>query len=103
MMTVSAAPRISLRNIAVATDFSACSESALQQAQRLARRYGSMLYCINVLPHLPFVESAEPDPEQFRRTAQKKMAEMAGSASFQGIKHTELIREGEVAQAFSSL
>lgn len=103
MMTVSAPTRISLKNIAVATDFSACAESALKHAQRLARRYGSMLYCVNVLPHLAFVESAEPDPEQFRLTAQKQMAEMAGSASFQGIKHTELIREGEVSQVFSDL
>lgn len=101
MTGVSAPTRIALKNIMVATDFSACADGALTHAQRLARRYGGTLYVLNVLPHTPFVESAEPDPEQMLATAQMKMDAVA--ASLQGIKHTELIREGEVPEVISQL
>jgi nucleotide-binding universal stress UspA family protein len=62
-----------------------------------------MLYALNVLPRTPFVESADVEPEKIKRTAEKKMANMAGAPAFQGIRHTELIREGEVADVMAEL
>lgn len=103
MATIAAPTRIAIQNIAVATDFSACAESAAQYASALARRYGSMLYTVNVLPHLPFVESSDIDPEKTRRAAEQKLAGLAGSPALQGIRHIELLREGEVARVLSQL
>lgn len=103
MATVTAPTRIAIQNIVVATDFSGCAESALKYAAGMARHYGSTLYTVNVLPHTPFVEPSDVDPEKFKRTTEKKMAGMAGSELLQGIKHTELIREGEVAVVMAEM
>jgi len=103
MATVSAPTHIAIQNIMVATDFSACADSALKYAVGLAKRYRSALYTVNVLAHTPFVESADVEPEKIRRSAECKMADMAGSELFKGITHTELIREGEVADVLSDL
>ena len=103
MATVSARTRIAIQNIMVATDFSACADSALKYAVGLANRYRSALYTVNVLPHTPFVESTDVDPEKTRRSAECRMADMAGSELFKGITHSELIREGEVADVLSDL
>ena len=103
MTEVTAPTRIAIQNIVVATDFSACADAAVEYASGLARRYSSMLYTVNVLPHTPFVESSDADPEKIKRTSEKKMADMSGSQAFQGVKHTEMIREGEVAGVLSEL
>ena len=103
MTEVTAPTRIAIQNIVVATDFSACADAAVEYASGLARRYGSMLYMVNVLPHAPFVESSDADPEKVKRIAERKMTDMAGSQAFQGVTHTELIREGEVAGVLSEL
>lgn len=103
MATVTAPTCIAIQSIIVATDFSTCADSALKYAVGMAHRYGSALYTVNVLSHTPIVESADVDPEKIRRSAESKMAAMAGSELFKGITHTELIREGEVADVLSDL
>ena len=103
MATVTAPTRIALQNVLVATDFSGCAESALKYAAGIAHHYGSTLYTVNVLPHIPFVESPDVDPGKIKRVAEKKLAGMAGSELLKGIKHTELIREGEVGDVLSGL
>jgi nucleotide-binding universal stress UspA family protein len=103
METITAPTRIAIQNIVVATDFSTCAESAVKYASALARHYGSTLYTLNVLPHTPFVESSDVDPEKTKRITEKKMADMAGSQALQGIRHTELIREGEVSEVMADL
>jgi nucleotide-binding universal stress UspA family protein len=101
MATVIAPPRVALRNILVATDFSPCAQSALLHGLNLALHYGSKLYTVNVLPHTPFVESAQPDPEAVRRAMEKNMRDFA--KNFQQIQHTELIEDGEVASVLARL
>jgi nucleotide-binding universal stress UspA family protein len=103
MAMVVAPTRIALQNILVATDFSACAQTALNYALGLARRYGGTLFTVNVLPHMPFVESAQPDPEKVKGVAQQKLANMAASETFNGIKHKEFIQEGEVDEVLSAL
>jgi len=51
MPTVTAPTRIKLQNILFATDFSPSAQPALSHALDLARRYGAVLYTVNVLPH----------------------------------------------------
>lgn len=103
MATVTAPPRIALRNILLATDFSACSRLALQHALNLTQRYGSKLYTVNVLPHTPFVESVQPDPADLRREADGKMRAFLNVEGLESIQHAELIQEGEVAGVLSQL
>ena len=101
MPTIIAPPQIRLRNILFATDLDLSAQAALFCAVDLARRYGAALYTVNVMPHLPFVEAAEPDPEQLKLAAMQKLAALTGP--FKGIKHKELIEQGEVPEVLSKL
>ena len=101
MPTIIAPPQIRLRNILFATDLDLPSQAALFCALDLARRYGAALYTVNVIPHLPFVEAAEPDPEQVKLVAMQKLAALA--EPFKGIRHKELIEQGEVPEVLSRL
>ncbi len=101
MPTIAAPPRIRLRNILFATDLDLSAQAALFCALDLARRYSAALFTVNVLPHLPFVEATEPDPEQMRAAAEQKLAAL--TEPFKGIQHKELIEQGEVPEVLSRL
>jgi len=101
MPTISAPPRVELRNILFATDLDLSAQAALFCAVDLARRYGAALFTVNVMPHQPFVEATEPDPEQIRVAAEQKLAAL--TEPFKGIKHKELIEQGEVPEVLSRL
>ena len=103
MATVTAPTRIALQNILVATDFSGCADAAVKYALGMAHSHGSTLHMVHVLPEMPFVESTDPDPDRIRRSAQQKLANMVASEAFRGIRHTETIQQGEVAQALADL
>jgi nucleotide-binding universal stress UspA family protein len=103
MPTVTAPTRIKLQNILFATDFSPSAKSNLSHALDLARRYGAGLYIVNVLPHMPFVEAAQPDPEQTKLSAEREMATLVGSESFKDVTHQELIEQGEIPEVLSKL
>jgi len=100
---VVAPTRIALQNILVATDFSDCAQTALNYGLGLARHYGGTLFTVNVLPHMPFVESAQPDPGKARGFAEQKLANMVASEPFKAIKHREFVQEGEVGEVLSGL
>ncbi len=103
MPAVTAPPRIKLQTILFATDFSPSAQSALSYALNLAHGYDAEVCSVNVLPHLPFVEAPQPDPEQARFLATQRMTDLVGSESFRGVRHKELIQEGEVADVLSKL
>ncbi len=94
---------ISLQNILFATDFSACSETALSYAIGMSRRYGARLYTLNVVPREISDDVYPPDPFYLRHSAQIKMANLVKSEPFQGIKHHELVKEGSILDALSEL
>ena len=97
MSTITAPVHIKLHNILFATDFSSPAQSGLFHAVDLARRYGAVLYTVHVLPHTPFVEAAQPDPEQARLLANQQLPALMSSASLKDIEHKELIEQGEAA------
>jgi len=103
MPTVTAPSRIKLQNILFATNFSPSAQAILSHALDLARHYGAVLYTVNVLPHTPFVEAAEPDPEQTKLLANQQLTELIGSAALKDVEHKELIEQGEVAEVLSKL
>jgi nucleotide-binding universal stress UspA family protein len=103
MTAVIAPSRIKLQNILLATDFSPCAQSALSYALNLAHVYDTWVYSVNVLPHVPFVEGVQPDPEQTRVLAKQRMTDLTGTQLFRGLRHEELIEEGEVREVLSKL
>ena len=103
MPTVTAPTRVKLQNILFATDFTPSAQLALSYAIDLAHSYDAEVYSVNVLPHMPFVEAVQPDPEQTRLLAKQELAALVGSESFKGIRHKELIEQGEVVEVLSKL
>lgn len=103
MPTVTAPTRIKLRNILFATDFSPSAQAVLSHALDLARRYGAVLYTVHVLPHMPFVEASQPDPEQIKLFASQQLPALMQSASLKDVEHKELIEQGEVPEVLSEL
>lgn len=103
MVGVIAPTRIKLQNILFATDFSASAQLALAYALNLVHHYDAGLYLVNVLSHVPFAETVQPDPWQIRLSAEQKMTDLTTLESFQSIRHTELIEEGEVTEVLWKL
>jgi nucleotide-binding universal stress UspA family protein len=103
MPTVTAPTRIKLRNILFATDFSPSAQEVLSHSLDLARRYGAALCTVHVLPHMPFVESTWPDPEQTKLLAKQHLTDFMSSASLKDVEHKELIEQGEVPEVLSKL
>lgn len=103
MPTVISPTRVKLQNILFATDLTERAPVILSHALDVARHYGASLFTVNVLPHQPFVEAAQPDPERIRLRAKQQLANAAGSDAFKGITHKELIEEGEVAEVLAEL
>lgn len=103
MPTVTAPTRVKLQNILFATDFSPSADSALSYTVTLARRYDAEVLSVNVVPHAPFVEAAQPDPARTKLLAEQRMTDLARSESFRAIRHKELIDEGEVPEVLSKL
>ena len=103
MPTVIAPPRVKLQKILFATDFTPSAQLALSYSVNLAHRYDAEVYSVNVLPHQPFVEAVQPDPEQARLLAEQQLVALVGSESFKGIRHQELIEQGEVAEVLSKV
>ena len=85
--------------------FSSSSEAALPYAIGLSRRYDSLLNIVSVVPAEICDNAQPPDPFYFRHSAENKMANLVRSDLFQGIKHQELVKEGEegVPQVLSEL
>jgi nucleotide-binding universal stress UspA family protein len=103
MPTINAPTRIKLHNILFAADFSSSAQAGLSHAVDLARRYGAVLYTVHVLPHMPFVESAQPDPEQAKLLANQQLPALMSSAEFKDVEHKELIEQGEAADVLLKL
>jgi nucleotide-binding universal stress UspA family protein len=92
----------SLQNILFATDFFSCSEAALPYAVGLARRFGSTLHTVTVVPE-EFQEVLPADPLCLWHSAQNKITSLAKSELFANLKHQELIEEGDAVQVLPEL
>lgn len=93
---------ISLRNILFATDFSSCSDGALSYALGLCQRYGSTLYTVHVVRE-ELSDGQPPIPFLLLHSAEGKMETLVRSDPFRGVRHQELLREGDVARELSEL
>ena len=103
MPTVSAPTRVKLHNILFATDLSPSTQLGLSHAVDLACRYGAVLHTVHVLPHMPFIEAGQPDPEPARVLANQRLPASVNSVSLKDIEHKELIEQGDAAQVLLKL
>jgi len=107
MTLVDSRTRISLRNILLATDFSAASEAALQYALAIARRYDSQIYVAHVIRpdtyQLVPPEAMSAALEQTRRYAEQQMANLLISGCLRGIPHQILLGQGELWPVLSGM
>jgi nucleotide-binding universal stress UspA family protein len=95
-------PRIELKRILYASDFSSSSLAALPLVSALARHYGSEVYVQTVLPPLPYVMAA-PEAICLAETRsehglQEKMQELLHADAMKGVSAKPLISSGEPAK-----
>ena len=94
MISPGSQTQVALRKVLFATDFSSCSETVLRYSLGLSRRYDATLYMVSVVSAEVTYDAQPPDPLYLRHSAENKMAKLADSELFQGIKHLELVEEG---------
>ena len=96
-------PRLLLKNILFATDFSPISDKAASFATALAHKYGSKVLVTHVLPE-PQPGVAHPDQvserDQVARVeAERCLADFKTLDTFEGLSHEELLLQGEMVEA----
>ena len=95
-------PRIELKRILYATDFSAASRTALPIVCALARRYHSQVYVANVRSPLPQAvaapEAACLAENQREREARKEMDNLLRGDEMKGVAATLLVKSGDPAE-----
>ena len=105
MISPGSQTQVDLRKVLFATDFSSSSEVALRYGVGLSRRYDATLYMVSVVSAEITYDAQPPDPLYLRHSAENKMAKLADSELFQGIKHLELVEEafGSVSRVLLEL
>jgi nucleotide-binding universal stress UspA family protein len=94
-MSLLVSPSIAIRKILFATDFSPCSEAALPLAIDLSDRYDGLLDIVSVVPAEFCYTAQPPDPFYYRHSAEQKLARLVASGLLHGIKHREVVLDGE--------
>src|SRR5581483_10137012 len=102
MPTVDTAPRLLLKNILFATDFSPVSDKASSFAVALAQKYGSKIYVTHILPE-PQPGVAHPDDiskrdEQIRSEAERWLADFRSCDLFKRVSHEEVLLQGDMIE-----
>lgn len=107
MFSVATAPKLLLKNILFATDFSPVSDKAASFATALARKYGSKVFVTHVIPE-PELGVAHPDQvsardEQIRNESEQCLADLKTSELFKGIAHQELLLQGDIVETLKAV
>ena len=99
--------RITVKNILLATDFSPEAQNALQCAGSVAKRYGSTLFLVHVLPsegsNLATVEAWPALAEVAQQNAEKSMAALEGTEDLKFLPHEAIIRAGDTWDVISEV
>jgi nucleotide-binding universal stress UspA family protein len=99
MGTLQAPTPIEIRNILLATDFDATTESALHYSLAIARRYGAKIYLVHVVrPDLIQFGTADNRGalDDAWRDAQRHMTDLLIAGHLQGVEHQVVVEQGEV-------
>ncbi len=90
--------RITINKILLATDFSPESQSALQCAVSLARRYDSTIFLTHVLPTEGSIGAVEAWPalaDAMRHNAEQNMAKLENTEDVRLLPHEVILRSGD--------
>ncbi len=95
-------PRVEIKRILYATDFSAASRAALPIVCALARRYQSQIFVENVRPPLPYAvaapEAACLAENRRERETREEMDKILHSEEMKGLRATLLVKTGDPAE-----
>jgi nucleotide-binding universal stress UspA family protein len=109
LLTEKVTPKVALKNILFATDFSQASTAALPYAAAISHHYDSMIHLVHVVPdgHAPLGTNA-PDPstlgsiyEDAPTEAQKNMQRLA--RRLKGFPHDPHVRYGKPWEAIAQI
>jgi len=96
-------PAVSLKNILLATDFSAASEKAFPYAVAMARRHGAKIALMHVISpdSVSFVPA--PTAERQRYEEERQLENLASRSELNQIPHETILRAGSVGSVLSSV
>lgn len=92
---------VSVRNVAMATDFSPSSERALQHALAVTRHFGATLHFVHIVRPSQFVYAPEMIPsadEIVHRDFDQLIAGLQRDHRLEGIEFHRSVLEGEIAE-----
>ncbi|MGA7522747.1 MAG: universal stress protein [Acidobacteriaceae bacterium] len=98
-MAVACAPRVSILNVAVATDFCSCSERAVEHGMAVARHFGARLHFLHLIRPSQFAFSPEMLPvlaDAAARDSDQLMDRLLRSHRLDGIDCRRWIEQGEI-------
>lgn len=98
---------VRIERILFATDFSDVSFRALPYAAAVARRFGSTLYVVHVIPSQSYEhmvkEAHEAALAEIRKIAEERITKLLKNSHFAGISHRVVLVHGEVQPVLFSL
>lgn len=98
-MPVETTTRVAIHNVAVATDFSPCSEHALEHGLAVARHFGATLHLLHLLRPSQFPMAAEMMPalaDAAERDYEHLIASLRHNRRLDGIEVRASIEQGEI-------
>jgi nucleotide-binding universal stress UspA family protein len=95
--------QISFRNILLATDFSETSEKAFNYAVAIARRHGSKISLVHVIPPESVSFIPELPGERQRYEVKRQMDSLTSRSELNRIPHETMLRAGSVWSVLSAV
>jgi nucleotide-binding universal stress UspA family protein len=94
---------VSFKNILLATDFSDASEKAFDYAVAIARRYGSRISLVHVIPPESVSFIPETRAERLQYEVTRQMESLASRSDLRQIPHETVLRAGSVWSVLSAV
>ena len=99
-MTLDLHASVSIRNVAVATDLSSCSEHAVEHSLAVARHFGATLHFLHILRPSIFSYTPEMIPavaDAVDRDCDRALDRLTSSGRLEGIDYRRWVEQGEVS------
>ncbi|HEX3986743.1 MAG TPA: universal stress protein [Acidobacteriaceae bacterium] len=98
-MALACAPRVSILNVAVATDFGSCSEHAVEHGMAVARHFGATLHLLHLLRPSQYVFAPEMVPalaDAAARDSDQLIERLLRAHRLDGIECRRWVEQGEI-------
>jgi len=96
---------VAIQNVAVATDFSECSERAVMHGVAIARKFGATLHLLNLVQPSKFASLPEMIPaidEAASRDCEQFISRLKNSQKLDGVECRRWVEQGEIFEVVSS-